>query len=166
MAFAESQGDVAAHRMPDRRAAGDAQRPESVGHRVGQILHRVNLSRDDRDAVARQVERHHADVLVKIRYELLPDQQRFEVAVQQHDAPVAPFRVADVQGRPPRHDEFFGHMRSFSAPFSFGRARGSCDGAGGASAGYVVPPGCVCRAAFIAGRRRGSRGPTPAGDKA
>jgi hypothetical protein len=55
MAFAEGQGYVAAHRVPDECAAGDSQRPEGVGHRVGEELHRMLLARHDRDAVTGQV---------------------------------------------------------------------------------------------------------------
>lgn len=41
--------------------------------------------------------------------EIVPYKQRFEVAVQQDDAPVPLLRIADVQGRRPCHDEFLGH---------------------------------------------------------
>ena len=112
MLLGEGQRHVAAHRVADERAAFDAQRPQSRGHRVGEELHRVGLARHHRDAVSRQVECHDAHLLVEIGYEVVPDEQRFEVAVQQHDATVSGLRVADVQGGRARHDEFFGHNRS------------------------------------------------------
>ena len=109
MAFAEGQRHVAAHRVADERAALDAQRLEAFGHRVGEELHRMAFARNDRDAVPREVECYDTELFVEQRDEIIPNEKRLEVAVEQYDAPLALLRVADVQGRGPCHDEFFGH---------------------------------------------------------
>ena len=64
MAFAESQRHVSAHRMSYERAASDAEGFERVGDRVGQKIHRVDRARHHRNAVARQIERHYAHLLI------------------------------------------------------------------------------------------------------
>ena len=64
VAFAEGQGHVAAHGVPDDRAAGDSQRTDGIGHGVGQKLHRVLFALDDGDAVPGDVERHDAHLLI------------------------------------------------------------------------------------------------------
>ena len=67
------------------------------------------LALHDRNAVTGQVERYYADLFVEIGYEILPDEHRFEVSVQEHYALVPFLGVTDVQGGGSRHDKFFDH---------------------------------------------------------
>ena len=64
VAFAESQRYVSAHRMSYERAASDAEGFERVGDRVGQKIHCMDRARHHRNAVARQIECHHAHLLI------------------------------------------------------------------------------------------------------
>ena len=116
MAFAESQRDVSAHRVSHERAAFDPQLPKPVGHGVGQKLHRMLLARDDRDAVAGQVQRNHPHFLVEEWDEIFPYEHGFEIAVQQYDASVSLLGIADVQGRGACHNEFVDHGIAFIPP--------------------------------------------------
>ena len=109
--LAESQGDVTAHRMSHQGTAGDTERIERILHHIGQVFHRVYRPFDHRDPVPRQVERNHAYLFVKIGDEIVPDEHRLQITVQQDRAPVSFFGVAHMDGRVACRNEFFNHCR-------------------------------------------------------
>ena len=63
------------------------------------------------DPVPRQVERNHAYLFVKIGDEIVPDEHRLQITVQQDRAPVSFFGVAHMDGRVACRNEFFNHCR-------------------------------------------------------
>ena len=113
MPFAQCEGDISAHGVADDEGMGDAESLQSCRNGIGEIIHRVYLAFDLRDAVPRQIERYDAHFFVEERYEIVPYEHAFEIAVQQNHCLYAMFGVADMQGSIACHYEFFDHIFAF-----------------------------------------------------